>query len=193
MLDVVYNHTAEGNHKGPTFNFRWLENRLYYLPDEQGCFLDYTGCGNTVNSNHPVVRSLILSCLRNLVAEADIDGFRFDLASILGRNRWGEVMIEPPVIESISEGALLAHTKMIAEPWEPPGCTRSGASRAARWSVWNGMYRDDVRRFWRGDPGLTSALATRLCGSDDLHHGRIPLDSIDFITCHDGRVPRSPL
>jgi len=121
VLDVVFNHTAEGNHKGRTFNFRGLDNRLYYLLDEQGFFLDYTGCGNTLNSNHPVVRSLILSCLRNLVAEADIDGFRFDLASILGRNRRGEVMIEPPVIESISEDALLADTKMIAEPWDAAG------------------------------------------------------------------------
>jgi isoamylase len=187
VLDVVYNHTAEGNHKGRTFNFRGLDNRLYYLLDEQGFFLDYTGCGNTVNSNHPVVRSLILSCLRNLVAEADIDGFRFDLASILGRNRRGEVMIEPPVIESISEDALLADTKMIAEPWDAAGVYQVGSfPGGARWSVWNGKYRDDVRRFWRGDPGLTSALATRLCGSDDLHHGRIPLYSINFITCHDG-------
>ena len=187
ILDVVFNHTAEGNHKGPTFNFRGLDNRLYYLLDERGRYLNYTGCGNTVNSNHPVVRNLILSCLRNLVAEADVDGFRFDLASVLGRNRRGEVMVEPPVIESISEDALLADTKMIAEPWDAAGVYQvESFPGGARWSVWNGIYRDDVRRFWRGEPGMTSALATRLCGSDDLYHGRIPLHSINFITCHDG-------
>jgi isoamylase len=187
VLDVVFNHTAEGDDRGPTYNFRGLDNSLYYLLDEQGRYLNYTGCGNTVNSNHPVVRYLILSCLRNLVAEADIDGFRFDLASVLGRNRRGEVMVEPPVIESISEDALMADTKLIAEPWDAAGLYQVGSFPGGqRWSVWNGMYRDDVRRFWRGDPGMTSALATRLCGSDDLYHGRGPLHSVNFITCHDG-------
>jgi glycogen operon protein len=187
VLDVVFNHTAEGDDRGPTYNFRGLDNSLYYLLDEDGRYLNYTGCGNTVNSNHPVVRYLILSCLRNLVAEADIDGFRFDLASVLGRNRRGEMMVEPPVIESITEDALLADTKMIAEPWDAGGLYQVGSFPGGRrWSVWNGLYRDDVRRFWRGDPGLTSALATRLCGSDDLYHGRGPLHSVNFITCHDG-------
>jgi glycogen operon protein len=187
VLDVVFNHTAEGDERGPIYNFKGLDNSLYYLLDEQGRYLNYTGCGNTVNSNHPVVRYLILSCLRNLVAEADIDGFRFDLASVLGRNRRGEVMVEPPVIESISEDALMADTKLIAEPWDAAGLYQVGSFPGGRrWSVWNGMYRDDVRRFWRGDPGFTSALATRLCGSDDLYHGRGPLHSVNFITCHDG-------
>ncbi|MGE5754951.1 MAG: alpha-amylase family glycosyl hydrolase, partial [Planctomycetaceae bacterium] len=157
VLDVVFNHTAESDQNGPTYNFRGFDNSLYYLLDEQGRYLNYTGCGNTVNSNHPVVRSLILSCLRNLVSEADIDGFRFDLASILGRNRRGEAMVEPPVIESISEDGLLADTKLIAEPWDAAGLYQvADFPGGPRWSVWNGMYRDDVRRFWRGEPGLTS-------------------------------------
>ncbi|MBX6314937.1 MAG: glycogen debranching protein GlgX [Isosphaeraceae bacterium] len=187
ILDVVFNHTAEGGEDGPTYNFRGLDNRLYYMLDEQGRYLNFTGCGNTVNSNHPVVRYMILSCLRNLVAEAGIDGFRFDLASVLGRGRDGAVLVEPPVIESISEDALMADTKLIAEPWDAAGLYQVGSFPGGpRWSVWNGMYRDDVRRFWRGDPGMTSALATRLCGSDDLYHGRSPLHSINFVTCHDG-------
>ena len=187
VLDVVFNHTAESADGGPTYNFRGLDNSLYYLLDEAGGNLNYTGCGNTINSNHPVVRYLILSCLRNLVAEAGIDGFRFDLASVLGRNRRGEVMVEPPVIESISEDSLMADTKLIAEPWDAAGLYQVGSFPGGpRWSVWNGMYRDDVRRYWRGDPEMISALATRLCGSDDLYHGRGPLHSVNFLTCHDG-------
>ena len=187
VLDVVFNHTAEGGEGGPTYSFRGLDNCLYYLLDEQGRYLNFTGCGNTVNSNHPVVRGLLLSCLRNAVAEAEVDGFRFDLASVLGRDRKGAIMVEPPVIEQISEDALLADTKLIAEPWDAAGVYQVGSfPGGARWSVWNGRYRDDIRRFWRGEPGLTSALATRLCGSDDLYHGRGPLHSINFITCHDG-------
>jgi glycogen operon protein len=187
ILDVVLNHTAEGGEDGPTYNFRGLDNRLYYLLDEQGRYLNFTGCGNTINSNHPVVRDLLLSCLRNVVAEGDVDGFRFDLASVMGRDLDGEVLVEPPVIEMISEDALLNDAKMIAEPWDAAGLYQVGSFPGGqRWSVWNGRYRDDVRRFWRGEPGMTSALATRLCGSDDLYHGRGPLHSINFLTCHDG-------
>jgi glycogen operon protein len=187
ILDVVLNHTAEGAENGPTYNFRGLDNRLYYLLDEQGRYLNFTGCGNTINSNHPVVRELLLSCLRNMVAEGDVDGFRFDLASVMGRDLDGEVLVKPPVIEMISEDALLSDAKMIAEPWDAAGLYQVGSFPGGqRWSVWNGRYRDDVRRFWRGEPGMTSALATRLCGSDDLYHGRGPLHSINFITCHDG-------
>jgi glycogen operon protein len=187
ILDVVFNHTAEGNENGPTYNFRGLDNRLYYLLDEQGRYLNFSGCGNTVNSNHPIVRGLLLSCLRNVVADSEVDGFRFDLASVLGRDRFGNVLVEPPVIDQISEDALLADTKLIAEPWDAAGLYQVGSFPGGRrWSVWNGRYRDDVRRFWRGEPGMTSALATRLCGSDDLYHGRGPLHSINFITCHDG-------
>ena len=187
ILDVVFNHTAEGGEGGPTYSFRGLDNSLYYMLDEQGRYLNFTGCGNTVNSNHPVVRGFILSCLRSYVDEADVDGFRFDLASVLGRDRRGEVLLEPPVIEMISQDGLLADTKLIAEPWDAAGLYQVGTFPGGpRWSGWNGRYRDDVRRFWRGDPGMTSALATRLCGSDDLYHGRGPLHSINFITCHDG-------
>ncbi len=187
VLDVVFNHTAEGGEDGPTYNFRGLDNSLYYMLDESGRYLNFSGCGNAVNSNHPIVRSQILSCLRNAVAESGVDGFRFDLASVLGRDRRGNVLVEPPVIEQISEDALLADTKMIAEPWDAAGLYQVGSFPGGhRWSVWNGQYRDDVRRFWRGEAGFASALATRLCGSDDLCHGRGPLHSINFITCHDG-------
>ena len=187
ILDVVFNHTAEGSEIGPTYNFRGLDNQLYYLLDEKGRYLNFTGCGNTVNSNHPVVRNLLLSCLSNMVAEGDVDGFRFDLASVMGRDLNGEVLVKPPVIEMISEDALMSEAKMIAEPWDAAGLYQVGSFPGGqRWSVWNGRYRDDVRRFWRGEPGMISALATRLCGSDDLYHGRGPLHSINFITCHDG-------
>jgi isoamylase len=187
VLDVVFNHTAEGGYNGPTYHFRGLDNAMYYMLDEHGEYRNFSGCGNTVNSNHPVVRGLILSCLRNAVAEAGVDGFRFDLASVLGRDRDGKVLVEPPVIESISEDALLSDTKLVAEPWDAGGLYQVGSFPGGpRWSVWNGQYRDDVRRFWRGDPALISALATRICGSDDLYHGRGPLHSINFITCHDG-------
>ncbi len=187
ILDVVFNHTAEGDERGPTYNFRGLDNSLYYALDDQGRYLNFTGCGNTVNSNQPMVRGLLLACLRNLVVEADVDGFRFDLASVLGRDSKGNVLVEPPVIELISEDGLLADTKLIAEPWDAAGLYQVGSFPGGpRWSVWNGRYRDDIRRFWRGDPGMISALTTRLCGSDDLYHGRGPLHSINFITCHDG-------
>ena len=187
ILDVVFNHTAEGNELGPSYHFRGLDNSLYYMLDDHGRYMNFSGCGNTVNSNRPVVRYLILSCLRNLVSEGVVDGFRFDLASVLGRDSRGEVLVQPPVIEMISEDALMADTKLIAEPWDAGGLYQVGSFPGGpRWSVWNGQYRDDVRRFWRGEPGMTSALATRLCGSDDLYHGRGPLHSLNFITCHDG-------
>jgi isoamylase len=187
VLDVVFNHTAEGGEGGPTYNFRGLDNSLYYMLDENGKYLNFAGCGNAVNSNHPIVRSLILSCLRNAVAESGVDGFRFDLASVLGRDKRGNVLVEPPVIDQITEDALLADPKMIAEPWDAAGLYQVGNFPGGRrWSVWNGQYRDDVRRFWQGEAGMTSALATRLCGSDDVCHGRGPLHGINFITCHDG-------
>ena len=187
ILDVVFNHTAEGGANGPTIHFRGLDNSLYYILDDQGRYLNYSGCGNAVNSNHPVVRAQILSCLRNAVAESGVDGFRFDLASVLGRDQRGNVLVEPPVIEQITEDALLSDTKMIAEPWDAAGLYQvANFPGGHRWSVWNGQFRDDVRRFWRGDPGMTTALATRLCGSDDVAKGRGPLHSINFVTCHDG-------
>ncbi|MDR3637137.1 MAG: isoamylase [Isosphaeraceae bacterium] len=187
VLDVVFNHTAERGDDGPTYSFRGFDNRIFYMLDEQGRYLDFTGCGNTVNSNHPVVRAFLLSCLRDMVDEAEVDGFRFDLASVFGRNRVGDILVEPPVVEMITEDTLLTSAKLVAEPWDAAGLYQVGSFPGGpQWSVWNGKYRDDVRRFWRGDAGMTSALATRLCGSDDLYHGRGPLHSINFVTCHDG-------
>jgi isoamylase len=186
-LDVVFNHTAEGGDDGPTYNFRGVDNTLFYMLDERGRYLNFSGCGNTFSSDHPVVRNYLLDCLRNWVAEGGVDGFRFDLASVLGRDRHGNVLVEPPVIKRISEDSLLRDTKLIAEPWDAAGLYQVGTfPGAGRWSDWNGRFRDDVRRFWRGDPGMTSALATRICGSDDLYRDRGPLHSINFLCCHDG-------
>ncbi len=186
-LDVVFNHTAEGGDDGPTHNFRGVDNTLFYMLDERGRYLNYSGCGNTFSSDHPVVRNYLLDCLRSWVAEGGVDGFRFDLASVLGRDRHGNVLVEPPVIKRISEDSLLRDTKLIAEPWDAAGLYQVGTFPGeGRWSDWNGRFRDDVRRFWRGDAGMTSALATRICGSDDLYQGRGPLHSINFICCHDG-------
>ncbi len=185
-LDVVFNHTAEGGDDGPTYNFRGIDNTLFYMLDERGRYLNFS-VGNTFSSDHPVVRNYLLDCLRNWVAEGGIDGFRFDLASVLGRDRHGNVLVEPPVLKRISEDSLLRDTKLIAEPWDAAGLYQVGTFPGeGRWSDWNGRFRDDVRRFWRGEPGMTSALATRLCGSDDLYQGRGPLHSINFLCCHDG-------
>ena len=189
ILDVVFNHTGEGGDNGRTFSFRGLDNELYYLIDDDGNYLNFTGCGNTVNCNHPTVREMILNCLRYWVGEMHVDGFRFDLASILGRDRKGNVMVEPPVIEAIAEDGVLADTKLIAEPWDAGGLYQVGGFPfGRRWSEWNGKYRDDVRRFWKGDGGLAAVLASRICGSADLYQwsGRLPRHSINFVTCHDG-------
>ena len=189
ILDVVFNHTGEGGDDGRTFSFRGLDNELYYLIDDDGNYLNFTGCGNTVNCNHPTVREMILNCLRYWVGDMHVDGFRFDLASILGRDRKGNVMVEPPVIEAIAEDGVLADTKLIAEPWDAGGLYQVGGFPfGRRWSEWNGKYRDDVRRFWKGDGGLAAVLASRICGSADLYQwsGRLPRHSINFVTCHDG-------
>ncbi len=188
-LDVVFNHTCEGDDRGRTFHFRGLDNELYYLLDDQGRYLNFSGCGNTVNCNHPIVREMILNCLRHWVGDMHVDGFRFDLASILGRDRRGNIMVEPPVIEAIAEDGVLADAKLIAEPWDAGGAYQVGGFPfGRRWSEWNGKYRDDVRRFWKGDPGMTGALASRLCGSSDVYQwgGRLPRHSVNFVTCHDG-------
>jgi glycogen operon protein len=188
-LDVVFNHTGEGDDRGRTYNFRGLDNELYYLLDEEGNYLNYTGCGNTVNCNHPLVRDLILTCLRYWVGDMHVDGFRFDLASILGRDRRGNVMVEPPVVEMIAEDGVLADTKLIAEPWDAGGLYQVGGFPfGRRWSEWNGKYRDDVRQFWRGDAGFAGYLASRITGSSDLYqwNGRLPRHSVNFATCHDG-------
>jgi glycogen operon protein len=189
ILDVVFNHTGEGNERGRTYSFRGLDNKLYYLLSPDGQYLNFSGCGNTVNCNHPVVRGLLLNCLRYWVADMHVDGLRFDLASVFGRDQYGNVLVEPPVVELIAEDSVLADTKLIAEPWDAAGLYQVGRfPYGRRWSEWNGRYRDDVRRFWRGDPGLAGALATRLCGSADLYEssGRLPHHSVNFVTCHDG-------
>jgi glycogen operon protein len=189
ILDVVFNHSGEGDDRGRTYSFRGLDNDLYYLLTPDGRYLNYTGVGNTMNCNHPVVRDLLLTCLRYWVSEMHVDGLRFDLASVLGRDRYGNVLVEPPVVETIAEDGVLRDTKLIAEPWDAAGLYQVGTFPfGRRWSEWNGRYRDDVRRFWKGEPGLAGALATRLCGSSDLYQptGRTPMSSINFVTCHDG-------
>jgi glycogen operon protein len=189
ILDVVFNHTGEGDERGRTYSFRGLDNKLYYQLAPDGRYLNFSGCGNTVNCNHPVVRNLLLTCLRYWVADMHVDGLRFDLASVMGRDAEGRVLVEPPVVEMIAEDSVLADTKLIAEPWDAAGLYQVGRFPfGRRWSEWNGRYRDDVRRFWRGEPGLAGDLATRLCGSADLYEasGRAPRHSINFVTCHDG-------
>jgi isoamylase len=192
FLDVVFNHTAEGAGRpgDPTYSFRGLDNPVYYLLDpETGQYEDYSGCGNTMNCNHPVVRSLIIDALRYWVAEMHVDGFRFDLASILGRGRGGEVLANPPLLERIAYDPVLADSMLIAEAWDAAGLYQVGSFPAwRRWAEWNGPFRDDVRRFVRGDPGLTASLAQRLSGSADLFQrsGRRPCHSVNFVTCHDG-------
>jgi isoamylase len=190
VLDIVFNHTAEGNERGPTHSFRGIDNAIYYLIDLQtGKYHDYTGCGNTLNCNHPRVRDLIIDVLRYWVAEMHVDGFRFDLASVLGRGLDGSVLANPPIIERIAEDALLRQTALIAEAWDAAGLYQVGHfSATGRWAEWNGKFRDDVRRFVKSDPGMVSALATRLFGSPDLYQssGRRPYHSLNFVTCHDG-------
>ena len=188
ILDVVFNHTAEGNETGPTFCFKGLENRVYYMLNDDGTYRNYSGCGNTVNGNHPIVREMIFHCLRHWVHNYHIDGFRFDLASILSRNRQGELVPNPPMVELIAEDPMLADTKIIAEAWDAAGAYQVGSFANQRWAEWNGHYRDNVRRFWRGDYGMTGPMATRLSGSSDLYQpsGRRPYHSINFITSHDG-------
>ena len=189
ILDVVINHTAEGNHLGPTFSFKGLENSVYYMLGDGGStYRNYTGCGNTINGNHPIVRELIFLCLRNWVHNYHVDGFRFDLASVLSRDRNGDIQPNPPVVEVITEDPALADTKMIAEAWDAAGAYQVGSFARMRWAEWNGRYRDDVRRFWRGDSAQTGHLATRIAGSSDLYaeNGRQPCHSINFVTSHDG-------
>jgi len=189
ILDVVFNHTAEGNENGPTVSFKGLENRVYYMLENGGrSYRNYSGCGNTFNGNHPIVREMIFHCLRYWVHNYHVDGFRFDLASILSRNREGELVPNPPLVESIGEDPLLADTKIIAEAWDAAGGYQVGGFGSLRWAEWNGRYRDDLRRFWRGDPNMVGLLATRLAGSSDLYQagGRKPYHSINFITSHDG-------
>ena len=188
-LDVVFNHTGEGDDRGRTSSFRGLDNSMYYMLTPDGRYQNFTGCGNTLNCNHPVVRDLILNCLRFWVGEMHVDGLRFDLASIMGRDSKGNVLAEPPIVEMITEDGVMRDTKLIAEPWDAAGLYQLGGFPfGPRWSEWNGRFRDDVRRFWRGHPHTIGQLATRLSGSADLYawNNRLPRHSVNFITCHDG-------
>jgi glycogen operon protein len=189
ILDVVFNHTAEGNEQGPTLCFRGIDNAIFYmLADDKRSYRDYTGTGNTINANHPLMRDLILSALRYWVVEMHIDGFRFDLAAVLGRGRAGELLPNPPLLERIAEDPILRDVKLIAEAWDAAGAYEVGSFSERRWAEWNGRYRDDVRRFWRGDDGMLGLFASRICGSADIYtkSGKGPEGSINFITCHDG-------
>lgn len=187
IIDVVFNHTAEIDATGPTISLRGLDNTIYYALDpESKDYLNLSGCGNTVSCNHPVVQAFILDCLRYWVMEMHVDGFRFDLAAILRRNHKGDLLSGPSLVDAIEQDPVLAHTKIIAEAWDIQ--VNHVGHFPGRWSEWNSYYRDDVRRFIRGDPGVTSNLATRIAGSSDLYqpHGRRPYNSVNHVTCHDG-------
>ncbi|HVY95141.1 MAG TPA: glycogen debranching protein GlgX [Bryobacteraceae bacterium] len=190
IVDAVFNHTAEGDEHGPTYSFRGIDNPIYYmLQPGSGRYLNYSGCGNTLNCNHPVARDLISDVLRYWVTEMHVDGFRFDLASVLGRAQDGSVLSSPPLLEHLALDPVLAQTKLIAEAWDAAGLYQVGTFPAwRRWAEWNGKFRDDIRSFVKGDPGMVSALATRLVGSPDLYasNAREPWHSVNFITCHDG-------
>jgi glycogen operon protein len=189
ILDVVYNHTSEGNEHGPTLSFRGLDNAIYYMLDREGRYYNFSGCGNTLNCNHPLVRDLIIDSLTYLVAEMHVDGFRFDLASILGRGANGKPLDEPPLIQHIAEHPLLAGTKLLAEAWDAAGLSQLGKFPAwGRWAELNGLFRDDLRRFVRSEPNTTASIAKRICGSLDLYgeSARHLYHSINFVTCHDG-------
>ncbi|HVQ90079.1 MAG TPA: alpha-amylase family glycosyl hydrolase, partial [Mycobacteriales bacterium] len=187
ILDVVFNHTSEGNEAGPIISFRGLDNATWYMLTPDGNYYNFSGTGNTVNCNHPVVRGFVLECLRYWAAEFHIDGFRFDLASILSRDVHGAPLPNPPLLESIAYDPVLRHCKLIAEAWDAGGLNEVGRFPAyGRWSEWNGCYRDAVRRFVKGDPGVVGEMASRLVGSPDLYAGRGPLASVNFVTAHDG-------
>src|SRR5215467_5562191 len=189
ILDVVYNHTTEGNEDGPTICFRGLANETYYiLAEDKSRYADYTGCGNTLNANESIVRRLIIDSLRYWVSEMHVDGFRFDLASILSRDQHGRPLPNPPVLWDIESDPLLAGTKLIAEAWDAAGLYQVGSFIGDRWSEWNGRFRDDVRRFLKGDNGSVRGVAARILGSPDIygHKQREAEQSINFVTCHDG-------
>jgi glycogen operon protein len=189
ILDVVFNHTGEGDHNGPTLSFRGLENSVYYvLEPDRSRYANYSGTGNTLNANHPVVRRLILDSLRYWVEKMHIDGFRFDLASILERDESGNLMPNPPVLWDIDSDPVLAGTKLIAEAWDAVGLYQVGSFIGDSWREWNGRFRDDVRSFFRGDEGSVVPLADRLLGSPQIygHKQREAEQSVNFVTCHDG-------
>ena len=189
ILDVVFNHTAEGDENGPYISFKGVDNNIYYMLTPNGKYYNFSGCGNTINCNHPNVQRMILDCLRYWVTEYRVDGFRFDLASILGRNEDGSPMSQPPLLKNLAFDHILANVKLIAEAWDAGGLYQVGSFPSwNRWSEWNGKYRDDIRRFLKGDSGLANVIAERISGSHDLydpiHRGLNA--SVNFITCHDG-------
>lgn len=189
ILDVVFNHTAEGNEKGPYISFRGIDNKTYYMLTPEGYYYNFSGCGNTLNCNNPVVRSMILDCLRYWASEYHIDGFRFDLATILGRNQDGSPMHNPPLLETLAFDPILGKVKLIAEAWDAGGLYQVGSFPSwGRWAEWNGKYRDNVRKFIKGEVGQIGGLAKRIEGSPDLYDSyyRGTCASINFITCHDG-------
>ena len=189
ILDVVFNHTGEGDHAGPTLCYRGLANDFYYiLEKDKSCYADYSGCGNTLNANQPIVRRLIQDSLRYWVSQMHVDGFRFDLASILSRDEAGRPLPNPPVLWDIESDPLLAGTKLIAEAWDAAGLYQVGTFVGDAWHEWNGRFRDDARRFLKGDNHCVPDLASRLLGSPDIYgyKEREPEQSINFITCHDG-------
>jgi isoamylase len=189
ILDVVFNHTAEGNQAGPTFCFRGFENEAYYLLErDRSRYADYSGTGNTLNANQSIVRRMILDSLRYWVTQMHVDGFRFDLASVLTRDQSGASVPNPPIIWDIESDPVLAGSKMIAEAWDAAGLYQVGSFVGDSWQEWNGRFRDDVRRFLKGDRGTVSNLAARLLGSPDIygHEEREPEQSVNFVTCHDG-------
>ncbi|WP_026515765.1 glycogen debranching protein GlgX [Butyrivibrio sp. MC2021] len=187
ILDVVFNHTAEGNENGPYISFRGIDNRNYYLLTPDGFYYNFSGCGNTMNCNNPVVRNFILDCLRYWVSAYHVDGFRFDLASILSRDENGNPMMNPPLLESLAYDAVLGKSVLIAEAWDAGGLYQVGSFPSYnRWAEWNGKYRDAVRRFVKGDADAAPELYRRIKGSDDLYGKESPVLSVNFITCHDG-------
>jgi glycogen operon protein len=188
ILDVVYNHTAEGGADGPTLSFRGLANEMYYILDENNGYADYSGTGNSLNANESMVRRLILDSLRYWVNEMHVDGFRFDLAAVLSRDKRGRLIASPPVLLDIESDPVLANVKLIAEAWDAAGLNQVGRFVGDAWKEWNGRFRDDVRRFLKGDKHTALPLACRLVGSPDIYgaQDREPEQSINFVTCHDG-------
>lgn len=189
ILDVVFNHTAEGNEMGPCFSFKGIDNNVYYMLTPDAHYYNFSGCGNVMNCNHPVVRNLIIDCLRHWAIEYRVDGFRFDLASILGRDQNGAPMANPPILESLAFDPVLGKMKLIAEAWDAGGLYQVGSFPSwNRWAEWNGRYRDDMRSFLKGDDGMAGNAITRITGSRDLYspESRGHKASVNFLTCHDG-------
>ena len=189
ILDVVFNHTAEGNENGPFFSFKGIDNNIYYMLTPDGFYYNYSGCGNTLNCNHPIVQQMILECLRYWVTTYRVNGFRFDLASILGRNEDGTPMSKPPLLQSLAFDPILGNVKLIAEAWDAGGLYQVGSFPSwSRFAEWNGKYRDDLRSFLKGDEGMVGAAAARITGSLDLYNPEVRgrNASVNFLTCHDG-------